>query len=472
MKRNTGKDEQRARDLFYALWIPDIFMARVENNEDWCLFCPNEAKGLISCHGKEFENLYESYEKQPDLVRKKVKARDLWFAIIDSQIETGTPYMLYKDSCNKKSNQQNLGTIRCSNLCTETILYSNSDEVPVCTLCSIPIPEYINGTDIDHDMLHNNTRTATRALSFLVKKSCYPIPEAKKSNYSNKPIGVGVQGFATALKILKISWDSNRATELNKSIFETMYHAELTESCELAKKYGPYENFKGSPLSKGIFQFDMWGVKPSDRWDWETLRSDIMKYGVYNSEVGALMPTATTAQINSYSESFEPDMGLIYTRKILSGEFISIDPLLVKELKAIGLWTKEIRNKIIKENSIQGIMEIPKDIRDIYKTAFEIQQKRLIDLASDRGPFVSQSQSFNCHFSNPTHEKLSIFHMYGWKRGLKTGMYYLRSKAGSNGINSFRKKESRKNDSNIKVDEETNTNNSYCEDPIVCACQN
>jgi ribonucleoside-diphosphate reductase alpha chain len=436
LKKNHGKEELRARDLFYALWIPDLFMKRVENNEIWSLFCPNEAPGLAEVYGEEFERLYEKYERE-ERYRRQVKAQDLWFEILEAQIETGTPYMLYKDSANRKSNQKNLGTIKSSNLCTEIMEYTSSDEVAVCNLASIALPKFVTdeGT-FDHHKLYEITKVVTRNLNKVIDINYYPIEEARRSNLRHRPIGIGVQGLADTFIQLRMPFDSEEARRLNGDIFETIYYGAMEASMELAKVNGPYETFKGSPVSKGIFQFDMWGVTPkSGRWNWEQLKRDVKQYGVRNSLLIAPMPTASTSQILGNNECFEPYTSNIYTRRTLSGEFIVVNRHLMKDLMELGLWNENMRQKLIASNgSVQNIPEIPQNIKDIYKTVWEISQKVIIDMSADRGAYICQSQSLNIHITNPNFGKLTSMHFYAWKKGLKTGMYYLRSTAAADAI--------------------------------------
>jgi ribonucleoside-diphosphate reductase subunit M1 len=392
LKKNTGKEENRARDLFYALWIPDLFMKRVEENGDWSLFCPAEAPGLDDCWGDEFEALYTKYE-QTGVARKVVKAQKLWYAILESQTETGTPYMLYKDACNRKSNQQNLGTIKCSNLCTEIVEYTSPDEVAVCNLASLALPTFVakdNGAPVfDFKKLHEVVKAVTRNLNKIIDINYYPIPQAKTSNMRHRPIGLGVQGLADAFIKMRMAFDSPEAQQLNKDIFETIYYAALDASCELAKEEGPYQTYEGSPVSKGILQPDMWGVVPSDRWDWESLRARIQEHGVRNSLLVAPMPTASTSQILGNNECFEPYTSNIYTRRVLAGEFQIVNPHLLKDLTELGLWDDNMKNRIISENgSIQNISNIPNELKHIYKTVWEISQKVIIDMAADRGAFI------------------------------------------------------------------------------------
>lgn len=435
LRKNHGKEEMRARDLFYALWVCDLFMERVEANEDWSLFCPHEAPGLADCFGKEFEKLYKKYEKE-GRARKVVKAQELWFAILDSQVETGTPYLLYKDAANGKSNQQNLGTIKSSNLCTEIIEYTAADEVAVCNLASLALPRYIIGGVFDHDKLFDVTYQATINLNKIIDHNYYPVIEAEHSNLRHRPIGLGVQGLADAFIQLRLPFESEGAKRLNKEIFETIYFAAMTASKDLAIKDGPYETFKGSPLSKGQFQFDLWGVKPeSGRWDWENLRLDVMNHGVRNSLLVAPMPTASTSQILGNNECFEPYTSNIYTRRVLSGEFIIVNKYLLRDLVNRGLWDNNMKDKIITANgSIQDIAEIPDEIKKLYKTVWEIKMRNIIDMAADRGAYICQSQSLNLFINSPNASKLTSMHFYAWKKGLKTGMYYLRTQAASQAV--------------------------------------
>ena len=434
LKKNHGKEEARARDLFYALWIPDLFMKRIEEGGDWSLFCPNEAPGLCDTWGKEFEDLYAKYEAEGK-ARKTIKAQTLWFAILDSQQETGTPYMLYKDSANRKSNQQNLGTIRCSNLCTEIIEYTSPDEVAVCNLASIALPRFAIDGAFDHQKLYDITYIVTKNLNRVIDNNFYPVEEGKTSNMKHRPVGIGVQGLADVFILLKLPFDCDAARALNREVFETIYFAALSASCDLAKADGHYESYPGSPVSKGILQYDMWGVTPTARWDWAALKAKIAEHGVRNSLLLAPMPTASTAQILGNNECFEPYTSNIYSRRTLSGEFAVVNQHLLRDLMSRGLWTAEIRNQIIAHNgSVQHIPEIPDDLKGLYRTSWEIKQRALIDMAADRGAFIDQSQSFNVFVQDPNYGKLSSMHFYGWKKGLKTGMYYLRTKAASDAI--------------------------------------
>jgi ribonucleoside-diphosphate reductase alpha chain len=435
LKKNHGKEEARARDLFYALWIPDLFMQRVKDNAEWTLMCPHECPGLSDTHSAEFEKLYLSYEAAGK-GRKTIKAQDLWFKILESQIETGTPYMLYKDAANAKSNQQNLGTIKSSNLCTEIIEYTAPDEVAVCNLASLALPKYVTEDGkFDHDKLFEVTYQATLNLNRIIDENFYPIEEARNSNLRHRPIGLGVQGLADAFIMMGYPFESEEARALNREVFETIYYASMTASKDLAKVDGAYETFKGSPVSKGIFQFDMWGVTPTARWEWDVLKEEVQKHGVRNSLLLAPMPTASTAQILGNNECFEPYTSNIYTRRVLSGEFIIVNKHLLKDLVREGLWNKDMRQMIMQANgSIQNINEIPQRLKDLYKTAWEISQKAIIDQAADRGAYICQSQSLNIFMENANFGKLTSMHFYGWEKGLKTGMYYLRTKAATDAI--------------------------------------
>jgi ribonucleoside-diphosphate reductase alpha chain len=435
LKKNHGKEEQRARDLFYALWIPDLFMKRVKENGEWTLMCPHECPGLSDTHSAEFEALYTKYE-QEGRGRKTIKAQDLWFKILESQIETGTPYMLYKDAANSKSNQQNLGTIKSSNLCTEIIEYTAPDEVAVCNLASLALPKFVTeeGT-FDHDKLFEVTYQATLNLNRIIDNNFYPVEEARNSNMRHRPIGLGVQGLADAFIMLGFPFESEEARALNREVFETIYFASMTASKDLAKIDGPYQTIKGSPVSKGVFQFDMWGVTPTNRWEWDLLKDEVKKHGVRNSLLLAPMPTASTAQILGNNECFEPYTSNIYTRRVLSGEFIIVNKHLLKDLVREGLWNKDMRQKIMAANgSIQNIQDIPQRLKDLYKTAWEISQKAIIEQAADRGAYICQSQSLNIFMENANFGKLTSMHFYGWEKGLKTGMYYLRTKAATDAI--------------------------------------
>ncbi|MBP6827275.1 MAG: ribonucleoside-diphosphate reductase subunit alpha [Saprospiraceae bacterium] len=434
LKKNHGKEEMRARDLFYALWICDLFMERVKDDQEWSLFDPNEAPGLFDVYGGEFEALYHKYEKE-GRARKVVKARDLWNAVLESQAETGTPYILYKDAANRKSNQKNLGTIRSSNLCTEIIEYTSPDEVAVCNLASLALPKFVSNGEFDFKRLFDITRVVTRNLNKVIDINYYPIPEARNSNMRHRPIGLGVQGLADTFILMGLPFDSDGAKQLNKDIFETIYFAAVTESCNQAERHGAYESFKGSPMSEGVFQFDMWGAQPSKRWDWESLRTRVKKTGIRNSLLVAPMPTASTSQILGNNECFEPYTSNLYTRRTLAGEHIVVNKHLMRDLVRLGMWNEEMREAIMAANgSIQGIEDIPEQVRNVYKTAYEISQKVIIDMSADRGAFICQSQSLNVFMEAATFGKLSSMHFYAWQKGLKTGMYYLRSKAATDPI--------------------------------------
>jgi len=434
LRKNHGKEEMRARDLFYALWISDLFMKRVEADGEWSLFCPHEAPGLSDCWGDAFEALYTRYETE-GRARKTIKAQELWFAILESQIETGTPYMLYKDAANGKSNQQNLGTIKSSNLCTEIMEYTSPDEVAVCNLASLALPRFVIDGKFDQQKLYDVTYQVTLNLNKIIDNNYYPVEEARNSNMRHRPVGLGVQGLADVFILLRLPFESELAKMLNKNIFETIYFAAMTASKDLAKAEGPYETYAGSPVSKGIFQFDMWGVTPTDNWDWAALKQEVKLHGVRNSLLVAPMPTASTSQIFSNNECFEPYTSNIYTRRVLSGEFIIVNKHLLKDLVTMGLWTNSMKNKIIAANgSIQDIPEIPADIKELYKTVWEIKQRNIIDMAADRGAFICQSQSLNLFIDNPTISKLTSMHFHAWKKGLKTGMYYLRTQAATQAV--------------------------------------
>ncbi|MBA3680736.1 MAG: ribonucleoside-diphosphate reductase subunit alpha [Bacteroidetes bacterium] len=436
IRKNHGKEEMRARDLFTALWIPDLFMKRVEAEGEWSLMCPNESPGLSDCHSAEFEALYTKYESEGKF-RKQIKARELWAAIIEAQIETGNPYMLFKDAANSKSNQQNLGTIKSSNLCTEIIEYTSADEVAVCNLASLALPRFVDekANTFDHNKLFEITYHATVNLNKIIDRNYYPIPEARKSNLRHRPIGLGVQGLADAFILMRFPFESDEAKKLNSEIFETIYYAALTASKDLAKLEGAYETYPGSPISKGIFQQDMWNVTPSPRWEWDTLREEIMKYGVRNSLLLAPMPTASTSQILGNNECFEPYTSNIYTRRVLSGEFVVVNKHLLRDLVKLGIWNDGLKNKIIAANgSVQNIPEIPANIKELYKTVWEIKQRTIIDMAADRGAYIDQSQSLNLFIQDANFAKMSSAHFYSWKKGLKTGMYYLRTKAAADAI--------------------------------------
>ena len=436
LKKNHGKEELRARDLFYAMWIPDLFMKRVESNEDWSLFSPDEAKDLHESYGEEFEKLYEKFEKEGK-ARKTVKAQDLWFEILEAQIETGNPYILYKDAANKKSNQKNLGTIKSSNLCTEIIEYTSPDEVAVCNLASIALNKFVkDDLTYDHQKLYEITKVITKNLNKVIDVNYYPVEEARNSNLRHRPIGIGVQGMADTFILMRYAFDSPEAKKLNSEIFETIYYASMEASMEIAKKEGPYKTYEGSPVSKGIFQFDMWGVAPSSkRWDWTKLKREVKKHGVRNSLLLAPMPTASTSQILGNNECFEPYTSNIYTRRVLSGEFIVVNKHLLKDLIKLKLWDENMKDRLMTANgSIQDIKEIPDDIKLLYRTVWEVSQKSIIDMAADRGAYICQSQSMNIHMQDANFGKLTSMHFHAWKKGLKTGLYYLRTKAAADAI--------------------------------------
>jgi len=441
LKKNHGKEEQRARDLFYALWIPDLFMQRVKENGDWTLFCPNEAydketqKGLMDVWGEEFEKMYTRLE-QENKGRKTVKAQQLWFRILESQMETGTPYMLYKDAANRKSNQQNLGTIHCSNLCTEIVEYTSAGEVAVCNLASIALSAFAKtGEEYDFQSLYDVTKVATRNLNKVIDRNYYPVEEGRRSNMRHRPIGLGVQGLADAFMVMRLPFESDEARRLNEDIFETIYFAACEASCELAEKLGAYETYADSPASKGQLQFDLWGRTPkSGRWNWASLKEKIAKHGLRNSLLVAPMPTASTAQILGNNESFEPYTQNLYVRRVLSGEFVQVNRHLLRDLIKRGLWTDEMRTQLIAHNGSVQHLDLPKEIKELYKTVWEIKQRIVLDMAADRGAYIDQSQSLNIHMIDATTAKLSSMHFHGWQLGLKTGMYYLRTKAAADAI--------------------------------------
>ncbi len=433
LRKNHGKEEVRARDLFYALWIPDLFMKRVEENSTWTLMCPSECPGLADVYGEEFEKLYEQYEAE-GRGRETVRAQKLWYAILEAQTETGNPYMLYKDACNRKSNQKNLGVIRSSNLCTEIIEYTAPDEVAVCNLASLALPTYVDiqNERFDFEKLHEVVQVVTRNLNKVVDINHYPVPEARKSNFRHRPVGLGVNGLADVFLALRMPFDSPEARQLNLQIFETIYHAALTASCDLAAELGPYETYEGSPVSQGELQYDMWGVTPTELWDWEALKAKIAQHGVRNSLLVAPMPTASTSQIMGFNECFEPYTSNIYSRRVLAGEFQVVNPWLLKDLVDRGLWSDNMKNRIIADGgSIQRIPNIPDELKALYKTVWEISQRHIVQMAADRGAFIDQSQSLNIHMKEPTMGKITSMHFTGWKLGLKTGMYYLRTMAAS-----------------------------------------
>ena len=442
LKKNHGKEEMRARDLFYAMWIPDLFMKRVEENSDWTLMCPNECPRLFDTYGDEFDKLYESYEKVGK-GRKTIKARELWEKILESQIETGNPYMLYKDAVNRKTNHKNLGTIRSSNLCTEIMEYTAKDEVAVCNLASIAVPMFISENAqgekfFDHKKLFKITKKITKNLDTVIDQNFYPVKEAENSNFRHRPVGIGIQGLADTFIMLRMPFTSDEAKKLNQEIFETIYFAALTASMELAKADEPYSTYKGSPISQGEFQFNMWNVSEDDlsgRWDWKKLRKQILEYGVRNSLLVAPMPTASTSQILGNNEAFEPYTSNIYTRRVLSGEFIVVNKHLLEDLVELGLWNNDMKEDIMRANgSIQDIEIIPQDLKELYKTVWEMSMKDIIDMARQRSYFIDQSQSLNLFMQDPDFGKLTSMHFYAWKSGLKTGMYYLRTKSAVNAI--------------------------------------
>ena len=437
LKKNHGKEEMRARDLFFAMWMCDLFMKRVEEDATWTLMCPNECPGLYDVYGEEFETMYTNYEKEGK-GRKTIKARELWEKILESQIETGTPYMLYKDAANRKSNQKNLGTIRSSNLCTEILEYTSEDEIAVCNLASISLPMFIENGEFNHQFLFDVTKRITRNLNKVIDRNYYPVKEAENSNLRHRPVGLGVQGLADAFILLRMPFTSDEAKKLNQEIFETIYFAAVTASMELAIEEGPYSTFEGSPISKGEFQYNMWGLKDEDlsgRWDWASLRKEVMEKGVRNSLLLAPMPTASTSQILGNNEAFEPYTSNIYTRRVLSGEFIVVNKHLLHDLVSLGLWNDNLKQEIMRNNgSIQNIDVIPQDIKDLYKTVWELSMKDIIDMSRQRGYFIDQSQSLNLFMEGATMAKLTSMHFYAWKSGLKTGMYYLRTKSAVDAI--------------------------------------
>jgi ribonucleoside-diphosphate reductase alpha chain len=444
LRKNHGKEEIRARDLFLALWIPDLFMQRVENDADWTLFSPSEAPNLHEKYGQEFDDLYEKYE-QEGKGKKVIKAREVWQKILESQIETGTPYMLYKDAANKKNNQKNLGTLHGSNLCTEIMEYTSADETAVCNLASIALPKYVDypatkkqdktKRTFNYQKLYEVTYQITKNLNKVIDVNYYPIPEARNSNMRHRPIGIGVQGMADLFAILGLPFTSEEAKKMNREIFETIYFASLTASKDLAKKEGAYESYPGSPISEGVFQFDMWGVTPTTRWDWSSLRKDILKHGIRNSLLLAPMPTASTAQILGNNEAFEAFTSNLYKRRTLAGEYTVANKYLVEDLIEKNLWDEEMRLRLIaNKGSVLGLDKIPTDLQDVYKTVWEMKQKDIIDMSSDRGAFICQSQSLNLFIENCNLAKLTSAHFYAWKKGLKTGMYYLRTKAATEAI--------------------------------------
>jgi ribonucleoside-diphosphate reductase alpha chain len=437
LKKNHGKEEMRARDLFYAMWIPDLFMKRVQEDAHWTLMCPNECPGLFDIHSEEFDAKYLEFE-EAGKGRKTIRARELWEKILESQIETGTPYMLYKDAANRKSNQKNLGTIRSSNLCTEIMEYTSADEVAVCNLASIALPMFIKNGEFDHKELFRVTKRVTKNLNRVIDRNYYPVIEAENSNMRHRPIGLGVQGLADAFILLRLPFTSDEAKKLNQEIFETLYFAAVTASMEEAKVDGPYQSYKDSPISQGEFQHNLWGIKDeelSGRWDWGKLRKDIKKHGVRNSLLVAPMPTASTSQILGNNEAFEPYTSNIYTRRVLSGEFIVVNKHLLEDLVELGLWNDDLKQEIMRANgSIQHVDNIPDDLKELYKTVWELSMKDIIDMSRHRGYFIDQSQSLNLFMENANMAKLTSMHFYAWKSGLKTGMYYLRTKSAVDAI--------------------------------------
>ncbi|TPD65413.1 ribonucleoside-diphosphate reductase subunit alpha [Flavobacterium microcysteis] len=437
LKKNHGKEEMRARDLFFAMWTSDLFMKRVQEDSTWTLMCPNECPGLYDIYGEEFEALYTSYEAQGK-GRKTIKARELWEKILESQIETGTPYMLYKDAANRKSNQKNLGTIRSSNLCTEIMEYTSKDEIAVCNLASISLPMFVENGQFNHELLYNVTKRVTRNLNKVIDRNYYPVQEAENSNMRHRPVGLGVQGLADAFILLRMPFTSDEAKKLNQEIFETLYFAAVTASMEMAKEEGPYSTFEGSPISQGEFQYNLWGLTDGDlsgRWDWASLRKEVMENGVRNSLLVAPMPTASTSQILGNNEAFEPYTSNIYTRRVLSGEFIVVNKHLLEDLVELGLWNEDLKQEIMRHNgSIQNIDLIPQDLKELYKTVWEMSMKDIIDMSRQRGYFIDQSQSLNLFMQDANFAKLTSMHFYAWQSGLKTGMYYLRTKSAVDAI--------------------------------------
>jgi ribonucleoside-diphosphate reductase alpha chain len=451
MKKNHGDEELKARDLFYALWVPDLFMERVKNNAKWALFCPHECPGLSDNYGDKFKDLYETYERDGK-ARKTVNARDLWFKILDAQMETGTPYLLYKDACNEKSNQKNIGTIKSSNLCSEIVQYSDDKETAVCNLASIALPAFVNEAtkEFDYEKLHYVTKVITNNLNRVIDINFYPTEKTKKSNFRHRPIGIGVQGLADTFILMNLSFHSDEAKEVNKLIFETIYHAALEKSNELAIQHGPYSSFAGSPASQGLLQFDLWGKEPvPDRYDWSLLKESIIQHGIRNSLLIAPMPTASTSQILGYNECFEPITSNLYSRRTLAGEFVVVNKYLMKELNQLGLWNEQIKNNIItNKGSVQQLSMLSEEIRNKYKIVWEMPMKHLIDMAVDRGAYICQSQSLNLWLEDPTYNSLTSMHFYSWKQGLKTGIYYLRRKAKHQAQQFTIEPEQKKDDSN------------------------
>ncbi|MFT7351326.1 MAG: ribonucleoside-diphosphate reductase alpha chain [Flavobacterium sp.] len=436
LKKNTGKEEMRARDLFFAMWTSDLFMKRVQENANWTLMCPNECPGLYDVYGEEFEKMYTDYEKAGK-GRKTIKAHELWEKILESQIETGTPYMLYKDAANRKSNQKNLGTIRSSNLCTEIMEYTSKDEIAVCNLASISLPMFVENGKFDHQLLYDITKRVTRNLNKVIDRNYYPVKEAENSNLRHRPVGLGVQGLADAFIMLRMPFTSDEAKQLNQEIFETLYFAAVTASMELAKEEGAYSTFKGSPISQGEFQYNLWNIQDSDlsgRWDWASLRKEVVEHGVRNSLLVAPMPTASTSQILGNNEAFEPYTSNIYTRRVLSGEFIVVNKHLLNDLVERGLWNETLKQELMRENGSVQNLDIPQDLKELYKTVWEMSMKDIIDMSRQRGYFIDQSQSLNLFMQNANYAKLTSMHFYAWQSGLKTGMYYLRTKAAVDAI--------------------------------------
>jgi len=455
LRKNHGKEEMRTRDLFLGMWIPDLFMKRVEQDEQWTLMCPNECPGLFDVYSGEFDQLYTEYEKAGK-GRKTVRARELWEKILESQMETGTPYILYKDAVNRKSNQKNLGVIRSSNLCTEILEYTSPDEIAVCNLASISLPMFVENGTFNHQLLYEITKRVTRNLNKVIDRNYYPVQEAENSNKRHRPIGLGVQGLADTFILLRLPFTSDQAKKLNQEIFETLYFAAVTTSMELAKEEGKYSTFEGSPISEGKFQYNLWGLEDRDlsgRWDWVSLRQEVMEHGVRNSLLVAPMPTASTSQILGNNEAFEPYTSNIYTRRVLSGEFIVINKHLLHDLVELGLWNEELKQEIMRNNgSIQNIENIPEDIKELYKTVWEMSMKDIIDMARQRGYFIDQSQSLNLFMENASFAKLTSMHFYGWKSGLKTGMYYLRTKSAVDAIKFTLNNDKKKQPEKIEVE--------------------
>jgi len=436
LKKNTGKEEMRARDLFFAMWTSDLFMKRVQEDSYWTLMCPNECPGLYDVYGEEFEAMYIDYETRGK-GRKTIKARELWEKILESQIETGTPYMLYKDAANRKSNQKNLGTIRSSNLCTEIMEFTSKDEIAVCNLASISLPMFVENGKFNHDLMYNVTKRVTKNLNKVIDRNYYPVVEAKNSNLRHRPVGLGAQGLADAFILLRLPFTSDEAKKLNQEIFETLYFAAVTASMEMAKEEGPYSTFKGSPISQGQFQHNLWGMKDeelSGRWDWGSLRKEVMEHGVRNSLLVAPMPTASTSQILGNNEAFEPYTSNIYTRRVLSGEFIVVNKHLLEDLVNRGLWNETLKQELMRNNGSVQALAIPQDLKELYKTVWEMSMKDIIDMSRQRGYFVDQSQSLNLFMQDANYSKLTSMHFYAWQSGLKTGMYYLRTKSAVDAI--------------------------------------